>query len=257
MEDMSALLSKEEKKYIQQVIGTFLYYVRAVDSTMPTALSSIASAQAEPMQATLATIKLFLDYAATHQDAVLTYHASDLVLVVHSCVSYLSKPKACSQAGGHIFMSSNAEEALNNVTILNIAQLIKAVMSLAAEAELGALYINAQIAQWDGTSTTTNPNANGNSTALGVVNSNIQPRQTKAMDMIFHWLQDRNAQLQLQFFWRPGKSNIGDYWTKHHCAVHHIKKRNTFLTPIHVIATLQAYLQCNAFTTAAPALWVL
>ena len=27
------LLSKEEKKYIQQVLGTFLYYGRAVDST--------------------------------------------------------------------------------------------------------------------------------------------------------------------------------------------------------------------------------
>ena len=81
-EDTSRILSKEEKKYIQQVLGTFLYYGRAVDSTMLTALSSIASAQAEPTEDTLANIKIFLDYAATHQDAVLTYHASDMVLVV-------------------------------------------------------------------------------------------------------------------------------------------------------------------------------
>jgi hypothetical protein len=41
--DATKLLSKEEKKYIQQVLGTFLYYARAVDSTMLTALSSITS----------------------------------------------------------------------------------------------------------------------------------------------------------------------------------------------------------------------
>jgi hypothetical protein len=39
-------------------------------------------------------IKLFLDYAASHQDAILTYQASDMVLIVHSGASYLSEPKA-------------------------------------------------------------------------------------------------------------------------------------------------------------------
>jgi hypothetical protein len=87
---------KDNKKYIQQVLGTFLYYGRVVDSTMLTALSSIASAQAEPTEETMANVKLFLDYAGTHQDAVLTYHTSNMVLVVHSNPSYLSKPKARS-----------------------------------------------------------------------------------------------------------------------------------------------------------------
>ncbi len=92
--DASRLLSKEEKKYIQQVIGTFLYYGRAVDSTMLTTLSSIASTQAEPTEETMANTKLFMDYAATHQDAIITYRTSDMVLVVHSDASYLSEPKA-------------------------------------------------------------------------------------------------------------------------------------------------------------------
>ncbi len=74
--------------------GVFLYYGRAVDSTMLTALSAIASAQAEPTEDTMKRCKLFLDYAATHQDAIITYHASDMVLVVHSDASYLSEPKA-------------------------------------------------------------------------------------------------------------------------------------------------------------------
>ena len=78
--DATNLLSKEEKKYIQQVLGTFLYYGRAVDSTMLTALSSIASTQAKPTKETMANIKLFLDYVASHQDAILTYQASDMIV---------------------------------------------------------------------------------------------------------------------------------------------------------------------------------
>jgi hypothetical protein len=108
-EDTTRLLSKEEKKYIQQVIGTFLYYGRAVDSTMLTTLSSIASTQAEPTEETMSNIHFFLDYAATHQDAIITYRASDMVLIVHSNASYLSEPKAQSRAGGHFFMSSNTK----------------------------------------------------------------------------------------------------------------------------------------------------
>ena len=55
------LLSKEEKKYIQQVLGTFLYHSQAINSTMLTALSFIASIQAKPTKETMDNIKLFLD----------------------------------------------------------------------------------------------------------------------------------------------------------------------------------------------------
>ena len=102
-EDESEELSKEEKKFVQQVIGTFLYYGRAVDGTMLTALSVIASTQAKPTQLTMHKIKLFLNYAATNPNAVLTYCASDMVLAVHSDASYLSEPKARSRAGGQFF----------------------------------------------------------------------------------------------------------------------------------------------------------
>jgi hypothetical protein len=95
-EDTSQRLSPTEKKYIKEVIGVFLYYGHAIDSTMLTALSAIASAQAKPTEETMARCKQFLDYAATHKDAILTYKSSDMVLVVHSDASYLSKPKAQS-----------------------------------------------------------------------------------------------------------------------------------------------------------------
>jgi hypothetical protein len=47
-EDTTKQLPKEDKKIIQQVLGTLLYYGRTVDSTILVALSTIASAQATP-----------------------------------------------------------------------------------------------------------------------------------------------------------------------------------------------------------------
>jgi hypothetical protein len=229
------------------VIGTFLYYGRAVDSTMLTALSAIASAQAEPTEETMTCCKQFLDYAATHQDAILTYKASDMVLVVHSDVSYLSKPKARSRVGGHFFLSSDCEDQANNGAVLNLAKLFKAVMSSVAEAALGAFYINAREAVPQRTTLAEmghqqpqTPMQTNNTTALGVVNNNIQLQCTKVMDMRFHWLRDCKAQRQFLFFWQPGPTNRTDYCTKHHCAAHHIEKHPKILTPKIVLEALRA-----------------
>jgi hypothetical protein len=205
--------------------------------------------------------KQFLDYAATHQDAILTYKSSDMVLVVHSDASYLSKPKARSRAGGHFFLSSDTENPINNGAVLNIAQLIKTVMSSAAEAELGALYINAckavpqclTLAEM-GHKQPPTPMRTDNSTAVGVVNNNIQPRRTKAMDMRFHWLRCHKAQQQFHFFWRPGTTNRADYWTKHHCTAHHIEKHTKILTLKIVLNALRASVKRtpDSKTTAQP-----
>eukprot|EP00804_Cyclotella_cryptica_P025846 CCRYP_002712-RB/>CCRYP_002712-RB protein AED:0.33 eAED:0.33 QI:0/0/0/1/0/0/2/0/411 len=141
--DLSAPLNKQDTTFIQEVIGVFLYYARAVDCTMLTALSSLATQQAKPTQNTLQHIHRFLNYAMTHQDAVVTYQASNMTLATHSDASYLSETKARSRAGGHFFLTENDEVPRNNGAILTLAQIIKSVMSSAAEAELGALYINA------------------------------------------------------------------------------------------------------------------
>ncbi len=68
-------------------------------------------------------------------------------------------------------------------------------MPSAAEAELGALYINAreavpqrQLLKEIGHPQPPTLMQTDNSTALGVIISNIQLQQTKAIDMRFHWL---------------------------------------------------------------------
>jgi hypothetical protein len=109
---------------------------------MLTALGSIATQQANPTKNTMIKVKQFLDYASTHPDVIVTYQASGMVLAAHSDASYLSEAKACSQAEGHFFMSSDTPCLHNNNVVLTISQIIKAVMSSAAKAKIEALYIN-------------------------------------------------------------------------------------------------------------------
>ena len=111
-------------------------------------------------------------------------------------------------------------------------------MSSAAEAELGSLYINARkgveerhILTEMGHPQPPTPIQVDNSTAEAIVNNRVQPKRTKAMDMRFHWLRDRQTQKQFRIYWRPGAQNRGDYWTKHHAAAHHKNMRSMFLTP--------------------------
>ena len=76
------------------------------------------------------------------------------------------------------------------------------------------------------------PIQTNNSTAEGVINSKIQPKRTKLMDMRFKWLKEREAKEQFCFYWRSGKTNLADYFTKHHPAAHHRNMRGEFLTPM-------------------------
>ena len=143
-EKASRLLDKTNKTYVQAVTGTLLYYARAVDSTILTVLNTIATQQVAPTESTLEEVKQLLDYCASQEEALVTYNASNMILAVHSDASYLSKQKSRSWAGGHFYLSSNVPYPPNNGAIKNIAKVIDAVVSLAAEAELGALFINAR-----------------------------------------------------------------------------------------------------------------
>ena len=50
-------LSKEGKKFVMQVTGTFLFYARAIDSSMLPTLSSLASEQNNPTENTMKQVK--------------------------------------------------------------------------------------------------------------------------------------------------------------------------------------------------------
>ena len=235
----SPLLDIKEKKFIQQVTGTFLFYARAVDPPMLTALSALASEQARPTEKTMQRCKQFLDYAASQDEAAITFHASDMILAGHSDASYLSELYARSRAGGHWFLSKDVMYPPNNGAIHNLSHVIKAVMGSAAEAEIGALYHNCKLAvPWRATleelghPQPKTPVQTDNSTAHGLLTNRIAPKALKAMDMHFHWLRDREAQRMFRYYWRAGPTNRADYYSKHHPPKHHRTMRPEFVTAL-------------------------
>jgi hypothetical protein len=110
------------------------------------ALSEISSQQAAPTENTMKRVNQFLDYMWTHPDAVIQYHTSDMIFNVHSDASYLSTPKARSGAGGYFFLGSlpcNGDPIKLNRAIHIACTILKLVAASAAEAKLGALFLNA------------------------------------------------------------------------------------------------------------------
>ncbi len=71
--DDTPLLNKAGKKFIQEVTGVFLYLAQAVDLTMLTPLSALASKQAAPTENMMKDCLQFLDYTASQEDAIVTY----------------------------------------------------------------------------------------------------------------------------------------------------------------------------------------
>ncbi len=141
--------------------------------------------------------------------------------------------------GGIFYLSNHVPYPPNKGAILNIAKVINAVVLSAAEAELGALFTNASKAIYlqrilieMGHPQPKTPIQTDNSTAEGFINSKIQPKFTKSMDMQFEWLKDRQAKEQFRFYWRSSKTNLADYFTMHHPAAHHQSVKGEFLTHV-------------------------
>ena len=182
-------------------------------------------------------MKQIIDNIATQEEDVLTFNLSDMKLAAHSDARYLSEPKACSRARGHFFLSRYSTIPQNNGAVLKISHIIKHLMSSATKSELAALYIMAREAVYRiiileemGHKQPPTPLQTDNSMAKAVANVRIQPKRTKAADMRFYWLRNRECQDKFIIYWRPRKSNYAYYWAKHHPSKHHRNTRKEFLT---------------------------
>ncbi len=227
--DDTALLSTKDTKFVQQVVGVFAYYARAVDPTMLTATNKIGSRQATPTAAVMKDVKRLLQYAATWPEASIVYHASDMVYALHTDASYLSETKARSRAGGLHYLTSRGASTTLNGAIDCVSTIIPSVVASAFEAEYAAMYINATTAEGIrntladiGYPQTATHITSDNSCAVGVANRTVTQRRSKAIDMRYHWIRDRVEQGHFIVSWQPGKDNHADYFTKAH-PVHHYK----------------------------------
>ena len=67
-----------------------------------------------------------------------------------------------------------------------------------------------------------------NTTAHRFMQVTIKEKRTKSIDMKYHWLKDRELQQQLNFFWKEGKYNLGDPFTKNHTGKEFSRFRRIF-----------------------------
>lgn len=243
-EDTSPPLDAAGTTRIQQIVGVFLYYARAVDPTMLMAMNKFGTVQAKPTQAVKRAVDRFLQYAASNPDAALVYRACDMRLYVESDASYLCEPHSRSRAGGFHYLGNNNDEQARpsqvNGAIHCISTVIKSVVASAAEAEYAALFLNAQAALGErkiladmGYPQAATPLVSDNNTAVGVANQSVKQRKSKAIAMRFDWIQDRVADGDFTASWAPGKGNLADYFTKPHPVHHYKDKRSTYVhTPL-------------------------
>jgi hypothetical protein len=86
----SPALSDKDANKLQQLTGTLLYYARAVDTTLIMPINVLASEQSKVTAVTAAKVIKLLNYCNTHPKTKIRYHASDMILHIHSDASYLS-----------------------------------------------------------------------------------------------------------------------------------------------------------------------
>ena len=171
----------------------------------------------------------------THPDATIRYYASDMVLNVHSDASYLGAADAKSRAAGIFFLGSLPRDDRPiklNGAIHVLCTILKFVAASAAEAELGALFLNAKQAKIIrltleelGHHQPPTPIHVDNSTTVGIVNNTVKRQQSRSMEMRYFWLLDGHHQKIFSFQYHPGFENLGDYPSKGHTGGHHLHVR--------------------------------
>ena len=237
--DTSPPLDKQGIKRVQKIVGSILYYARAVDMTVLMALSSIATEQMKATKKTNSRCLQLLDYLASNIDAKVRFHASDMIMNIHSDASYLSEPQARSRTCGHFFIGSIPKNGqpikLNGAFHVNTS-ILRFVVASPAEAELGALFRNCQ----DGIIFRLTLNNLGhpqpktpvhcdNATAVGIASNTVKRQRARAMEMRFFWVGDKVAQNIYDIIWHPGQENLADYQSKHHAGAHHVNVRPYYL----------------------------
>jgi hypothetical protein len=214
-------LDKKEIKRVQKIVGSILYYGQAVNMTVLMVLSTIAVDQTKVTKRTMERCMQLLDYLAHNADTKVHFHASDMILIIHSDASYLSEAKARSRACGHFFigwMPKNGDPIQLNGEFQVSMTIMQFVVASTAEAELGALYHNCQtgiifqltLAEVGHPQPQTPVHCN-NATAVGIANNTIKRQRLQSMDMRFFWVGDKVAQEIYKLRWHPGQENLADY----------------------------------------------
>ena len=235
--DTSALLSDKQIKRVQDMFGTFVWYGRACYPTLSASLSTVSSLQTKGTDAVMAACHQLLDYLATHPDAAICYHASEIILVFDTDASYLSELGYRIRAASYYYMTNKCQKKFNNVVIDVLSTIIKHVVSSASESETGSLYYRyngaipykVMLQEIVHPQSEPTPVATNNNTAHGLTMGTMTSKASNSNDMKFQWLKFRKAQRMFAFLWARGPKNRSNYPSKHHHRPHHLHVRQNYV----------------------------
>jgi hypothetical protein len=138
--------------------------------------------------------KQLLGYLAMHLDATVQFYATDMVMNIHLDASYLSEANAHSRACGHFIMEWKPDPTKPIKlygAFVTLCAIMLFVVASAAEAELGALFLNCKQAtifrltlkEMEHPQPPT-PIHYDNSTAVGIPNNIVKRQQLRLMEML-------------------------------------------------------------------------
>ncbi len=129
-----------------------------------------------------------------------------MILRVLSDASYLSRPNAGSVAGSFHFLGSPIDDSWVNHPISAHSTKIPVVCSFVAESEYAGIFAAARIATDErqilanfGHIQPPTPLYCDDECAVGIANSTVTQKMSKALDMRLHWIRDRIQQGQFIF----------------------------------------------------------
>ena len=182
-------------------MGALLFYGRNIDLTILVALITITSQHNQLTKKTEQAINQLLDYLTSHPNATIRYYTSEMILKIYSDASYLSEKNAHSWSGGYFFLGnrvSKGKQILLNGSVHTLCKILKHVVSSAAEAELAALFLNAQEGKIlrltldkMGHPQPPTPMHCDNTTAYGIVHVIVKRQRSRAMDKQYFWIVDK------------------------------------------------------------------
>jgi hypothetical protein len=209
--------------WLQQLIGTFLYYARAVDPTILVAINKLAAQQTTATEKTIAAAKHLLGYLAAYPNASIRYRPSTMQLTGQSDASYLSEPKARSRWGYLLyFQLLNPKHPYDINGVIDCMSIITdVVVSSACEAEYGGTFQLAthaipllRTAEDCGDTQGTCKLITDNEASMNIALGSVARKLSRSFDMRFNWIQDRIVRKQFSMTWWSTEWIQADFLTK-------------------------------------------
>ena len=234
--DDSPLLSEGAKTRVQQIVGSVLYYARALDSTLLCACNRLASQRAKATDKTLAAAHHLLAYCATYPDVRLVFKPSDMILRMDSDASYNSETGARSRASYVAWLGKANDPTFVNGFIDVVSAIIPTVVASASEAEYAALFITGKGGlplrnTLDDMDCIQPPTiiTTDNKTAAGIATDSCKSKRSKSIDMRYHWIRDRVSLKDFDITWHPGVESMADFNSKVQPVAMVLKMRHFFV----------------------------